>query len=209
MYSLQNNRKLISLLIIPVIVFACQQQQKDTARKTFYDFDSLVNAQVTYLSMTSSALHKEASIDDTTEVVDVPKIDSAAWAEELDIFRQLDLVNKPIFRADYVVRDGLHDTGSNLLIREITSSAKEVPLPVLKIYYEGSIKNVRKIEGLYNEKNALYSGSRYLSMELNNVYNKTILTSYSITGGQKMIMGDSVQFKIMGTITHAGQSLPK
>jgi hypothetical protein len=38
-------------------------------------------------------------------------------------------------------------------------------------------------------------------MEFQEIEGQTVLVSYSIEGGQKMFLGDSVQFSVKGTVT--------
>ena len=95
--------------------------------------------------------------------------------------------------------DGLFDPGSNLTVKAFTS-LKKLPVVYLKIYYQGSIEKPRKIEALYDEANLLYESARLLSMHFAQVDNRTVLTHYSIKGGQKMIFGDSVAFYISAKI---------
>ena len=51
-----------------------------------------------------------------------------------------------------------------------------------------------------DEETSLYKSSRFLTLEFQNINNKNVLTSYSVKGGQKMIMGDSVIFSVKGKI---------
>jgi hypothetical protein len=159
-----------------------------------------MNAQIHYLVQSRAVLNKHAEIDGKEEsIVFTPK-DTTAWMHELDIFTDLSSINKPINLGSYKAEYGIRDAGSNLTIMSFTS-LKELPVVYLKIFYLDTPSKVRRIEALYREENALLKGSRFLIMEFQEIYNKTILTSYTIEGGQKMFLGDSVKFSVKGTVT--------
>lgn len=198
MYCCKTTDFLFTLLIAGIILssFSCEEKKAVTS---LYNIDSLVMAQAQVLAGHQAKLQKVASIggkqDDS---VFIPR-DTAVWNAELEIFRQLDIINKPINRAQYSVQDGLFDRSSNLTVREI-STADDLPVRYFKIYYQSSLHKPRKIEAFYDDRNALYKSGRLLRMEFEQIHNKTILTSYAVEGGQKMMMGDSVAFIIKGKI---------
>ncbi|MDQ2656378.1 MAG: hypothetical protein M3Y60_03075 [Bacteroidota bacterium] len=146
-----------------------------------------------------AGLVKEALLDGKTDTVRYTPSDTSVWMEELDIFRKLEEINKPVNKSNYSVSDGQVDPASNLKIREFLST-REVPVTYLRIYYQGTINKPRKIEALFDEDNLLYESARLLSMHFQQVDDHTVLTSYSVKGGQKMILGDSVAFYISGKI---------
>lgn len=205
MYSLKRNIFLLTgWALFSLATSACTSKQ-ELEKKAFFNFDSLVNAQVRYLVEKKPSLYKNASMGNEEENAHLKPEDSITWANELAIFRQLDVINKPIHKSNYLVTEGQPDTNSNLLINEYRAKEElkdKMALAYLKIYYQGTPQHVRKIEGLYQEKNTLYEASRYLTLELSNIYNHTALTAYTIQGGQKMILGDSVAFHITGNLTY-------
>jgi hypothetical protein len=188
-----------SLLVIScaMTLSSCLTGKEESS---FYAIDSLVTRQLTELTELKARLDKTAVVQGKVDSVSYTPRDTTAWRKELDIFRQLDIINKPVNHGSYLIDDNQLDPGSNLTVKAFTS-AEELPVRYLKIYYQKSVSKPRKIEALYNEENALYKSSRILSLEFTQINNKTVLTSYSIDGGQKMIMGDSVTFLIKGNIT--------
>src|SRR3970040_2257392 len=130
MYLLRNRRLLYGL--IPTLLMACAGTNGEQST-AFYDLDSLIDVQVAYLSEMQPALQKEAEIDGKLEVIRLTRSDSANWARELEIFRQLDLNAKKLNATRYEIRSGLHDNTSNLNILEYrTKEADALPLTMVR-----------------------------------------------------------------------------
>ena len=192
------------LFLLAMISVSCSNKQKTTS--SLFDVDSLIQAQVQYLSKEHAGLNKISSLGDSSSSISLVPKDITAWKKELEIFSVLQLVNKPVNRNSYIV-ENQPDTRSNLSVRtfaikpSLPDDEKNLPIEYLKIYYQESPDKIRKIEGQYKESSMMYKTSQVLSMEFQPVNDKMILTSYSIFGGQKMFMGDSVQYKINTTVT--------
>ena len=188
--------RLFAFLLIIFALLSCESEKKPAA---FYPVDSLVTQQVQHLLAINAALFKEALLKGRTDTITYRPADTVAWMKELEIFGKLNEINKPVNAGRYEVTDGLLDPGSNLTVKAFNS--KE-PLPVvyLKVYYQGNILKPRKIEALYDEETLLYKSARLLSMHFQQIENETVLTSYSVKGGQKMVFGDTVAFYISGKI---------
>lgn len=169
--------------------------------KAYFDFDSLINVQTDELLKAQSTLNKKAVIngkkDDATFVPD-----SLRLANELDIFRQLDLINKPLYRNTYTVKDGEKDTKSNLLIRSYTATIPS-PVPFVKFYYKSSPRELKKIESVFYEENALFKTSRNLLLEFSDTSGSILLSGYQLSGMQKMILNDTVNFSVNVTFSSA------
>ena len=185
------------LLCIGLFASGCQKQVvKD---KRYVDLDSLINVQVAHLNKSKATLKKVVSIDgknDSSSNV----LDSTAWSHELDVFRQLDLINRPIYRDAYDVKDGVKDSKSNLLIRSYESSSTAT-VPYIRLYYQDSPSRLKKIEALYQETNSLYVSQRILKMYFDDGTGMPYLTGYSIEGHQKMMLNESVKYTIKSVIT--------
>lgn len=189
-------KTIFSILLLAISVMACRQVNL-TYDKPYFDFDSLVNIQIKKISHTKDSIRKDAVIDgkqDHSSFV----IDSTQLAHEWDVFRQLDVINKPLYKGNYQITQG-KDTKSNLQVRTYQSKIKS-PVPFVRFYFHNDFKNLKRIESNYQEENALYFTKRDLTMELDDLPGESLIKSYSITGSQKMILSDSVRFSIQGNI---------
>jgi hypothetical protein len=186
----------VAIVLITVILLSCSTEEQNTAG--LYNVDSLFKTQIDYLVGHEAVISKKAVLNGVEKITMITPKDSLAWNEELSIFFELDVVNKPIHKGIYSVEE-YADNKSNLSVKSF-STTEDLPVRFLKVYYQNSLSQLRKIEAQYNEANSLYSSRRFLTMEFENVYNKTILTSYSIKGGQKMFLDDSVQYNIDANI---------
>lgn len=181
-----------------VSLSSCENKRRGT--KYYYAIDSILNEQTKFLANSKAKLTKEAFIDSKKETKSYIPVSDTAWTYELDVFAELNDINKPANVGKYRIEQGVKDANSNLLMYTIESTEK-LPVVFLKVYYLYNLSNIRRIEGLYQEESSLLKSSRQLSMEFQNINNKIVLTSYSITGGQKMLLGDSVQFSVNGMVT--------
>ncbi|MEJ0031156.1 MAG: hypothetical protein WDO15_12610 [Bacteroidota bacterium] len=170
-----------------IVLFSACSEKQSVSTKTYYDIDSLVTLQIK--SLQGLQLHKSVEIDGKKEQTTFTP-DSLQWAHELDIFRQLDQINKSSFRDAYVVTD-TKDVNSNLTVRELRAN-RPVPVSSVRFYYLGTPKDLKRIEASLMEENSLYVNERTMTIELGK--------SYRIEGIQKMVMSDSVKFVVEGNV---------
>lgn len=154
-----------------------------------------MDAQVKNLSLQHATLNKDAMLQQKTESV-VLTPDSAQWEKELAVFRQIREINKPVNRSAYRVD---YRTVNGATVKSITGTPKQ-QVQYLKLYYHQSLADVSKIEALYTENNSLFNTTRTLTMEFQSINNKSMLSSYSIVGTQKMLLGDSINFTLQGSV---------
>ncbi|MBP9925121.1 MAG: hypothetical protein KBF45_03965 [Cyclobacteriaceae bacterium] len=165
--------------------------------KPYFDFDSLINVQSADLIKAGTLLSKSVSLNGKQDQSSI-QTDSTLMAHELDVFRQLDVINKPLYKTAYEILDGDKDSRSNLRIR--TYKAKNPsPVPFITFYYLNDWKHLKKIESVYQENNTLYLTERHLQLEFDDVAGTLLLSRYEVTGKQKMILSDTVLFSIEGS----------
>ena len=182
-------------MLLFLLAAACSQEQKTTVK--FFDFDGLIDEQISQLSQRMRVLDKVANMSTTqSDTAFLPSV--KGWGSELEIFRQLETFNKPTYRNVYKVIDSVKDTRSNLKIRQYL--AADAPIPVLRFYYQDEFSRLRKIDAEITETNPLYSTHRLLTMEFDEEEGKPMLARYSMIGYQKMILRDTVRFSVQGQI---------
>lgn len=166
----------------------------------YFDIDSLINQQLVYLNKSGATLTKMASIDGSSDTTTL-RPDSITWANELEVFRQLDLINKPVYTGAYEIEEGVKDVNSNLLVKSFKAK-KSAPIRSLKLFYQSNPEKLRKVEAQLIEQNSLYFTTRKFLIELDDVNGKLILSKTRIKGVQKMILRDSVNFAIFSQFNY-------
>jgi hypothetical protein len=173
---------------------------KGSSEQAHTYFDSLIEAQVTYLSVARASVTKMAIMNGKEDQSTFTP-DSTLWQGELDVFRQLSLFERPAYRDAYRREDGVHDIKSNLVIRWYKAT-RNIPIPEIKFYYYKQFKNLKKVEAFYQQENALYATTRKLVLDFEEVDGQPVLNAYSIHGIQKMVLSDSVKFLIQSNISY-------
>lgn len=184
------------LVILGILLWSCKQSEV-VYDKPYFDFDSLINRQQQELLTAKATLTKTVSLDSTKEEITF-EVDSLVLAKELDVFRQLDIINKPGFKGKYKISDGEKDSRSNLTIRKYEALEKTAPVQFVLFYYQNEFSRLHKIESTYREDNPLYGTGRDLLLEFDDNSGKSLLARYRLTGVQKLILGDTIAFSVDG-----------
>ncbi|MEQ8424007.1 MAG: hypothetical protein RIA63_04805 [Cyclobacteriaceae bacterium] len=187
----------ILILLSSSVMFSCQRA-KETP-EILFDVDRLIDSQVVSLMQAGASLTKAASIDEASDnATFVP--DSAGWANELEVFRHLDVINRSIYEDAYDITS-VKDTNSNLMVR-VLKARRPIPVTTFKVFYQDDPDKVRKIEASFSEENALYYTAREFSLELDEYQGQMILSGYTVRGIQKMILRDTVNFSISSKVIY-------
>lgn len=127
--------------------------------------------------------------------------DSSAWQASLNLFSDAD-INQPVLQGNYVIKDSFdNEKGLKLKLYEAKESA-DSSIPYLKVYYQDSIANVRRIETVFQEVNALYSTQRKMSAVFDNADGNPRIIEFETEGRQKMLFKDSILFDLQAKIEY-------
>ncbi len=182
-------------LVLLVLSTTCSEKKEATPK--YYDFDKLLNDQIALLTEQKRVLVKAAGLgDNPKDTVFQPSM--KGWERELEAFRLLETINKPAFQQSYKIADAIEDPSSNLKIHEFTSDKARVTS--VRLYYHNDLSRLKRIECEMAQQNLLYSSKDQLTLKFDDEEGKAVLTGYSMTGYQKMILGDTTRFSIVGTI---------
>lgn len=186
----------LGVYVLLFLLTACRQNQ--TSNQKYFDFDRLIDDQISELSQRRRVLGKVADIDGSkSDTTFLPSV--KGWETELEIFRELEKINKPASQLVYKIEDRIEDSKSNLLIRRYAAASE--PVPLVEFYYQNEFSRLKKIEASVAEKNVLYSAQRVLKIEFDEgEEGHPLLIRYSMEGFQKMFMRDTVHLSMVGEI---------
>jgi hypothetical protein len=159
-----------------------------------FDMDSLLDAQISLLGSTRATGIKQVSVGDQRDSVQLAA-GSQTWKSELESFRQLGVINRPAYRDLYQIRNINQDS---VFVKTFHASG-DLPSSVeLALTYSGG--RLQRLSGTYSVHNNLYNMLRQVELEFGDYQGKPILMRYTVTGVQKMVVGDSVQYSLDGKV---------
>jgi hypothetical protein len=175
------------------LILACCDKPV-SVRQMYYPIDSLLDNQIQLLRKENARVEKIASIGSEKSKHSFTP-DSVQWIKELDVFRQIEIINKPVNAGNYRVVEQ-KDKKSNLTIRSFEAANDDLSIQVFRIYYLNTPAKLKQIEAHYIERNAMYTGRRFLSMRFHDITGSPYLSEYAIKGGHKMLFGDTVEYAV-------------
>jgi hypothetical protein len=126
------------------------------------------------------------------------KAEQVNWKKELEPFRALSIINKPIYRAAYTISIS-RDLKSNLTIKAWTTT-QDIPLKALRIYYLNTPDQIRKLEASIQDENFVFTSHRNVQLDFSVLGRPVQLQHYQISGSQKFFWGDQHSFTLEGLI---------
>lgn len=185
------------ILILFVVLFSCENTAREQREfSAYFDADSLVNAQISYLKDKNLTIQKAALLNNVTDTSSYT-VDSLLLAYELEIFRKAN-INKPAF-------DGLYqktvDQNNNLIIHKYSPVKDDTELEIKSLILSYENDKLVNLEAFIEEDHWLYKSTRAINLNLGSVDGVQLIDDYSILGYQKMIFRDQVDFSVKGEIT--------
>ncbi len=179
--------RIIAVLGLTFFFLACESTvPRRGVKENYLSVDSIINTQIGVLLAKDVQLLKQVRIGDENEEQMI-KFDSAYLAQELMVFRDLDL-NVPSYVGSYEVnREGNSTTYSRKV-----GEKSPVEYVTIELNENGDI---RQISGAFVDDKArsIYTVSRYYLMK----FESGILEGYEIEGFQKMILQDTTRFSVV------------
>jgi hypothetical protein len=189
-----------NICFVFVLLFGASCHEHKPVAGVYYNIDSLLDRQISILLKRKATLEKNAIVGEKNSSISFAPADSAAWAEELELFRNLHVINKPVNRGLY--KDSVRkDKNSNLTIRSFTALKPELPIERIEIFYLNVPQDIRKIEAAFREENIMFKTTRQLRMDFRKRDTESIVSAYSVDGGQKMLLGDTVRYSVAAKIS--------
>ena len=177
---------------------ACQPSSSSTEpiHKPYFDVAGLIAQQVGSLSQTKPRLNKATELDETTDqFVETP--DAESWEQELKFFAELDL-NQSILLDAYHTESS--QQGDTTVLRYTPKQTRRSGVQWLEVYTVNDLP--QRVAAATRDKNALYRTGRELRLQLEPAGDTVRITDYQITGFQKMILKDSVSYRIEGVVLY-------
>ncbi len=188
----------VLLIFLATLSFSCADL-KPKEVDLYFDIKSLLVEQAELLEVDKVELQKFAVVNsDTSTSTFIP--DSLGWADEFQIIMDAD-INKPALRGQYSVSE-IDDENSNLKIQVYKANKNELPIQSLKIYYLDNIEKLKRIEILQMESNSIFESTKNIILNIDEIKSQNRITDYTITGFQKMLLQDQVDFNITCSVKY-------
>lgn len=184
-------RVMFTKVIFIVIVSSCQPSEDSNfkVKSDFIDLDSLIAQQVEMAK--GRKLMKTIEFDGKVENRELQPTHEE-WATELNTFKSLN-INRAYLVGSY---EKYSDPKNMTLEYGLKEGEKGGPLYV-KMWTDEH-DGLKEIDGALHESNTLYTAEKRYNLRFDP--NNGRLLSYEFSGYQKLILRDTVQFKIMGRI---------
>ncbi len=176
---------------------------ESSSNNRYYNIDSLLNEQITFLKNSKAMLHKTYRVDELLLDEVSVELDSTQWSSALSVFRVLD-INKASLIDAYQIMDHVADSSSNLTILQylLKDPKSNVPLKELNLYYLHSIQDLKKVVGKSGSSSFIYQSEKTLKLVFDKSYHQTSLKAYSISTNQKTLFRDSTFIHVDFDVTY-------
>ena len=179
------------VLTIFLACISCREKSLQRPADSF-SLDSMLDLQVNYLSKNGASLIKVSSINSNgfTSSLDSKHID---WENELESFRAISLVHKPVYADSYDIKI-MPDDKSNLFVKTWVARDKQ-PIQSLKVYFLNP-NQIKRLEATLEQTNFVFTSRKNLTLEFSILGAKTLPERYEISGYQKLFWEEAQDYKL-------------
>ena len=185
------------ILFVALTLFSCRKQLP-VLPVLQINVDSLLDYHIRNLRSGDYSLEKVSRVGNHKATTSTHSKE-INWSNELEAFRLISLINKPIYSDRYEVREA-PDEKSNLTIKSWT--AKE-PLPItsLKVFFLKQPYQIKRMEAVIEQSNFVFSSSKELSLDFHVLGTRPTPGGYKISGQQKFFW-EAPQYYSLEAIVH-------
>lgn len=173
----------IFLVMIILFCISCNPGNTSKPSLKYFDLAGWMKNQATELKAEHRGLERTITKDGKSETI---TSDTANWVREFQPFIEADL-NKPAWLNSYETDSILKDS---ILIVRYTALEKRLPVRKMEITFLN--KQVQTVMVWSAKKNSYFQSDQELTYQTN--------IGYDLVGSQKVILADSLSYKISGRI---------
>ncbi len=183
------NNLLIRSVIIGITLFfnSCIGGPEDELA-IYFELKPLLSAQVNLLTELQPSVTKRVSLDEQVEQSE-SILDSTQWANELEIFFESD-INKPSLVGAF--DEAVSDNKISYTLKDQSQDG----VKAFEVSFMVGSKTPREITIESSSHNSLYTSSRALQLVFANRNDVPVLTSYSISGDQSILFGETTTYML-------------
>jgi hypothetical protein len=180
------------ILLILFLALACQSPETQV-QSNILNIDSLLNTQGKLLGKVS--LNKTLKVGDS-EFKTQPL--SVQLLSELEPFREISQVNRPIYKNNYRVTI-YPDSQSNLTVKEYRAKSY-APVKSLRLFYLKNLSQLKRLEATLTTEDFYQSSEKNFSLDFSLLGDTLRMESYSISGSQQYFWSVPQHFLVKASI---------
>lgn len=163
---------------------------------SYFDLVGLLDAQTSLLVKQGVVLEKKLTANGEKESMSLRPDSEEQLRAELKLFYEAD-INKLGLDDAYFTEELPGINGSSKVI----NTAKRAGPNVRMIEYDYNLGKLSQIRVLVEDKNDIYTFQKEMTMSFESSGGQEVLTGYSITGKQKMVMKSDLDFSLEGSFS--------
>lgn len=177
---------------------SCNAPEETVSVKTdkYFDLVGLLDAQSELLFEQKAVLQKKLMANGETESMSVRPDSTGQIKAELKLFYEAN-INKLGLDDAYFTEELPGVNGGRKVINTAKRTGPNVRL-IEYDYFQGKINQIRVV---VQDKNDIYTFEKEMTMNFESIDGREILSSYTITGKQQMVMKSDLNFSLEGSFS--------
>ena len=191
-------KALLPVFSAVLIMSSCNfvEQDKEAIKiDTYFDLAGLLDQQADLWMARGVKVEKVLTTNAREETVIVDVTDRKQLTDELNLFYEAD-INKVGLGDAYIIEELPAVFGQRKLVNSARSKKQKVRL--LEFNYDQ--EKLTQIRILVEDKNSVYTFEKEMLIDFETINGEEVLTGYSITGKQDMVLKSELNFSLKGRL---------